>query len=189
MKYFNRFHIVRFFCLATLFLGIAGSSALQAEDMWVLPMDNGWIGEGMVGSAIDPGLVPIRYLGNIILVPVGAVSGYLQKGGKVGWPDVVVPLIVDGKLVAVPIWQVADLLRKGAQAADDLFVMHKGDELIAVRKVEVNEYTAKGYELGPKQDWREGVVMCAKGHTVIVARAAVEKYKKEGAELGPCKKK
>jgi len=189
MKHVNKFHSVRWFCLAVLLLGIAGVITLQAEeDMWILPGPDMWMGRGLIGSPTDPTLIPIRYNGEIMFIPPTEIASYVQKGGKTGWPEVIVPLIVNGKPMAVPIWQVADLLKKGAQTSDDLVVMHKGKEQVAVLKSQVGEYRSKGYELGPRQDWTEGRVMCLKNRLVVVDNKAVDKYTKQGAEAGPCKK-
>jgi hypothetical protein len=67
--------------------------------------------------------------------------------------------------------------------------MHKGAEQIAVTKAQVEEFKAKGYELGAKEDWSEGVLMCYKGEDVIVEPGAVDKYVKQGADRGACDQK
>jgi hypothetical protein len=185
---------VRWFCLTVLLLGLAGASPLQAEpDIWILPGSDMWMGEGRIGSPVDPSLVVIWFQNGLIqFVPASEIAGFLQKGAATGWPNVAVLLIVfhsPGKPEVVPIWKVAEELRKGAQMpTDDIVVMHKGKEHIAVTKAQIDEYKTKGYELGPRNGWTEGVVMCHKNQLVVVAKNAVEKYKKQGAELGPCKK-
>jgi hypothetical protein len=194
MKHANKFHSVRWLCLLVLLFGLAGAITLQAEeDMWIVPGADTcgadtWIGRGLIGSPVDPTLVPIRFQGEILLVPPSEIAGYVQKGGKTGWPEVVVPLLVDGKPSAVPSWQVADKLKKGAQTSDDLVILHKGNDQIAVLKSQVDECKSKGYELAARDGWVSGVVMCFKNRLVIVDSNAVAKYKKEGAEPGPCKK-
>jgi|GEM_PF-1957458 len=189
MKHSNRFHSLRWFSLAVVLLASSSAITLQAqEDMWVLPGPDTWIGRGLIGSPTDPSLVPVQFQGEILFVPPGEVAGYIQKGGKSGWPCVYVPLLVDGKPVAVPIWLVTDVLRKGAETSSELVIMHKGNEHIAVRKSQVAEYTAKGYELGARPECIEGAVMCWKERLVVAASRAVAKYTKQGAEAGPCKK-
>ncbi|MCX7886445.1 MAG: hypothetical protein N3B01_04180 [Verrucomicrobiae bacterium] len=171
-------------------LGLLAPLASHAqEDMWILPDFSPWAPPGSVavGSPTEPGMMMVAFQGQLLVVPPSAVPDYLMKGGRLGWPSVVVPMLLDGKGVAVPLDQVADYLRKGAQVSDELVIMHKGDEQIAVRKSEVAEYQAKGYVLGPKQGWMEGRLMCYKGQNVVVLASAVDKYKKDGAVLGPCK--
>jgi len=180
--------MARWLCAAILLLGVQASVVGQTQDLWVLPQTGGWIGYGQIGSPTDPGLVVVVYQNQIMLVPPTAVAGYLQLGGRVGWPNVVVALYVDGKPVAAPISQVPELLRKGAQVSEDLVIMHKGNDQIAVPKAQVDQFTAQGYQLGPKDGWIAGTVMCFKSQLVVVDVKALEKYKKEGADLGPCKR-
>lgn len=189
MKHSNRFHSLRWFSLAVVLLASSSAITLQAqEDMWVLPGPDTWIGRGLIGSPTDPSLVPIQFQGEILFVPPSEVAGYIQKGGRSGWPEVVVPMLVNGKPEAVPIWLVSDKLKNGAQPSGDLVIMHKGNEQIAVSKSQVDEYKSKGYELGPRNGWVSGAVMCFKNRLVVVDANAVDKYSKQGAEAGPCKK-
>ncbi|MBM3859912.1 MAG: hypothetical protein FJ395_09715 [Verrucomicrobia bacterium] len=187
MKQTNKFSSAFRLCVVAVVLQVAAATAVQAQDMWLLPGPNTWMGKGLIGSPTDPSLVPVQFQGEILLVPPTEIAGYLQRGGRTGWPEVIVPMIVDGQPVAARIWQVESLLRKGGQVADDLVIMHKGDEQVAVRKSQVDEYKAKGYQPGPKEGWTEGVVMCFKNRVVVVDVKAVDKYKNQGAEAGPCK--
>jgi|YelNatPaOPRAMG01_1025707.scaffolds.fasta_scaffold45186_3 hypothetical protein len=186
----KQMNIVRSACVALVLSAWVGINAASAQDIWVLPSPgDAWVGSAQVGSAASPDLIPLQYQGQIMMVSQDAVSAFLAKGARLGYPNVICPMMLDGKPVAAPIWQVPEMIRKGAQVSEDLVVMHKGNEQIAVLKAQVAEYTSKGYELGPRPHWNEGVVMCVKNQTAVVARDAVEKYKKEGATLGPCPKK
>lgn len=187
MKHMN---FIRCAGLALVLFGLVGVSTGNAQDIWILPgVTDAWVGSAQVGSTTAPDLIPLQYMNQIMLVSQDAVSAFLAKGARLGYPEVICAVILDGKPRAVPIWQVPEMLRKGAQISDDLVVMHKGNDQIAVLKSQVSEYTAKGYEVGARTRWQEGVVMCVKNQTVVVEHGSVEKYKKEGGTLGACPKK
>lgn len=169
--------------------GLCWAGTAQAVDLWFLPPDTGWVGVGYEGTPVSPSSVPIVYGNQIMFVSQEAVADYLQAGATIGYPNLITPLIVDGLPQAVPMWKVPELLKRGATASEDLVIMHRGEEQIAVYKAQIAEYEAKGYVQGPRENWTETVLMCFEQKSALVDRAAVEKYKQQGAVLGACPKK
>lgn len=145
---------------------ILGVASVVTADVYVPPTPGGF-GSGTSGGgggSSSTTAPSVGMQGNNVVFFYGAPPA----GVKLGEPDVVVPMRdATNKPILVPISQVNLVIQQGGSADNNLIVMHKGTEQIAIDPADLQKYKDQGYAEGPKEGTKKGVVEVQDGVTVV----------------------